>query len=356
MYFKRLHNIGREKFLQIHSLLTNGFLSNFHYLCYLKAFRTGVFLSFLPSITTGCSESVIPLQTSCRQTMLLTTPHTVQTAWNTLDILVFENDRLRRLDSYQRFEEFTEGFLAPASTGGDKIFFLCTNSQLDRYDWAGICSYSSLQKIFFDLEKEDREKPVMTGELRATAGEDVNTITMTPLTCEVKIERLSCDFSGTPYKNEVIRNVRAYLTNVNSSYPLLAVSSAGTHRLINAGMYNPSDAETFCDRSMVMQEMTSELGGTETKMTSPFLCYPNTGDRSRSTRLVIEGSIGKETYFWPIEVGEGNGVERNNCYTYEILIRRKGSSDPDCLIEPTAIDYRLKIKPWTEKEEYQVTF
>jgi hypothetical protein len=276
-------------------------------------------------------------------------------AGSTLDILIFEDDRLRRLDSYQRFEGFTGNSVAPASTGGDKIFLLCMNAQRNRYDWADISSYSSLDKICCDLEKERRERPVMTGECRGRAGEEITIDGMTPLRSEVTIERLRRDFSGTPYEREGITEVKAYLTNVNASCPLSAKGHTGTSRLINAGMYNPHDAKAFKDPSMVMQEISREIEFNEAKTEKSFICYPNQNDRSRSTRLVIEGKIGSETYYWPIEVGDGS-VERNSIYKYDILIRRKGTTDPDRIIDPVALDITLNIKPWTEKEEYQVGF
>ena len=73
-------------------------------------------------------------------------------------------------------------------------------------------------------------------------------------------------------------------------------------------------------------------------------------------RLVIEGKIDGTTYYWPLTAGGEMGIERNMTYNYNILIRRKGTTDPDTPVEPKDIDIELNIKTWTEKENYQVRF
>ena len=68
---------------------------------------------------------------------------------------------------------------------------------------------------------------------------------------------------------------------------------------------------------------------------------------------MIEGKIGSDIYYWPIGLGT---LDRGKRYSYNILIRRKGVSDPDTVIDPADLEFNFRIKPWTEKEEYQVLF
>ena len=121
-------------------------------------------------------------------------------------------------------------------------------------------------------------------------------------------------------------------------------------------MLNLEDLKGFSDRSIVMQEITDMLGIDRLKTDACFLCYPNSQGKGRNTRLVIEGQIDGETYYWPIEVGEGDGVVRNSHYSYSILLRRKGTSDPDILIDRRNIELEMKVKPWEEKDNYSVGF
>ena len=49
-------------------------------------------------------------------------------------------------------------------------------------------------------------------------------------------------------------------------------------------------------------------------------------------------------------------MEANGIYTYRILLRRKGTCDPDIPVSVEDIDIELKVKPWTEKKETSVSF
>ena len=275
---------------------------------------------------------------------------------NTLDILVFNDDRLQRLDSYQRIEDFNDDSAYASSTAGDKIFFLYYGSTDDRYGWAQINSMGALSRIHCDLEDESKENPVMTGQCRCCAGEGAIEVALTPLSCMVCLTELQCDFSGTAYANSTVTDVKAYLTNVNASCSIIPGSAHSGIRLINAGMLNPDDLKGFADKSIIVQDITDRLGIDLITTDARFLCYPGHQDTGRSTRLVIEGNIDGETYYWPIEVGDAEGITRNHVYNYSILLRRKGTSDPDNIIDRRDIGVGLKVKPWEEKDDCYVKF
>ena len=317
------------------------------------AVSCGLLLSLLPVI--GCSSGVLSSATDGVKSSSVRIPHNRALSESTLDILTFEDDRYRRLDSYQRLEEVGPDTVWPASTGGDKIFFLCMNSQRDRYEWADINSYSSLRKVICDLELESLQAPVMTGECRGEAGGDIQDADMSPLVSEIYLESIRCDFSGTPYQDRKITEVKAYLTNVNASCGLIQDSSGENIRIINAGMLNPHEVKMFRNTEIIVQDIASSLGTGAASARKGFLCYPLKEDPSRNTRLVIEGKIDGETYFWPVEVCP-EGISRNHKYICRMVIRRKGSTDPDCTLKAAEIDFELKVKPWKEKEEYKVRF
>lgn len=347
MYFRKHYNIiGREIIYNHHSTLANHTISLIIY-----------FLFFLlPATTTGCSDNA-PTEGSSICTISHCKNAGVYSAQGSaLDILIFEDDRLRRLDAYMRIEDYVSGIVTPSSTGGEKIYFICINSGKDKYGWADICSYSSLGKITFDLENEDRDALVMTGEHRGIAGIDIETLSLKPIASSVQIGSLRCDLSGTPYAGKRIKDVRAYLTNVNATCSLTGVPSKGQTRLINQEMLCEYDLKYFKDRTLIVQEIAAELGKTALRTEKSFLCYPNYGDRTRSTRLVIEGKIEGIVYYWPIEICPDEGIGRNMSYNLGITIRRRGTTDPNCLVDPTAVDLNLKTKPWMEKEEYQIRF
>ena len=348
------------------TLFTKLILTFFNY-CYLGEFpcsqvklklNKGILFLSAPAIIIGCSKSVFPPAESVSHNHSCTKSVSLSELGygSTLDILAFNDDRLQRLDSYQRIEDFDGTAAFTESTGGKKIFFLYSGTQKDRYSWAEICSFSSLRRITCDLEKESRGRASMAGLCKCEAGRLAAELEMIPLTCQVAVQSLECNFSGKPYAGQTIRNVKVYLINANAVSSIVPNSAERPTRLINAGMLNESDVKAFYDRSIIVQELKEEVSATALHPDISLLCYPNSEDRSRSTRLVIEGEVEGNRYYWPIEVNDGLRPERGHRYTYRITIRGKGVCDPESILEPTVADIQFDIEQWQEKEEYQVGF
>lgn len=357
MYSKGSYRTGREQFHIKFTLLINQILLNF-----INFFKpvAGIFILLLPTFFTGCSDSVPSCQQDIGSLYFCQTSNIKATQYfktgSTLDILAFNNDRLKRLDSYQRIENFSGSAAYPSSTAGEKIFFFYYGSTDDRYGWAEINSMSALSKIHCNLEDERKDAPIMTGQCSSNAGSGNISIDLSPLACIISLTELQCDFSGTAYAKSKLTDVKAYLTNVNATSSIVPESSNAAVRLINVGMLNPDDLKGFDDTSVIMQEITEVLGLTIISPDAKFLCYPGCTDKGRSTRLVIEGKIENETYYWPIEAGGEDGLCRGCSYEYRILIRRKGTTDPDILIDRRSVEVNLNVKPWEEKESYYVGF
>lgn len=313
------------------------------------------FFSYL--FLSGCCPDALPEADSFHSTHAsFISAHNNPSSGSALDIFAFENDRLRRLDSYQRTDGFEGNTAYASSTTGPKIFFFCLSSGISRYEWADMNSYGSLSKVRIDLENETRECLTRTGECRIDDGEDAKEVILKPLVAQIRLDRISCDFSGTPYAGQNITDVMAYLTNVNATYGLMGSGTRGPERIINQGMLKPGDLKTFRDQGLVFAELTENLGTASVRPDINFLCFPNSGNDvigSPCTRLVIEGKIDGMTYYWPINVKD---IERNCRYVYDIVIRRKGTSDPETPINLDACTVQYDIKPWEEKEEYRIRF
>ena len=83
-----------------------------------------------------------------------------------IDILVFNDDRMQKLDTYQRFDMSACSSVKVGSTAGDKTIAVIVNSRVDRYYWAGVTSRNDMKNICFNLEDETRDNPSMSGEYR----------------------------------------------------------------------------------------------------------------------------------------------------------------------------------------------
>lgn len=282
----------------------------------------------------------------------------------TLDILVFGTDSLQRLEAYQRFEGPLTEKIYLASTAGDKQVFACANSQYESGDWMKVHSVSGLYDFTYELESEKRDHPVMSGQASVSAGIDsCAVISLKRLTSEIMLNSINCDFRGKPYEGEKIMDGRIYLINVNTQGRIFNDSDKNPSKLANVGILNESDIFKFSEPALIMQDLPSEIGEERLFPDIHLCCCPNHGTEegfgSPYTRLVIEGKVQGETYYWAETInrdGDENGITGSGKYVYNLTIRRKGSRDPDCPASITDTEFTFSEKEWEEQEPYIVSF
>lgn len=280
----------------------------------------------------------------------------------TIDILTFNDDKMQKLDAYQRAELSQCSVIRAASTAGQKIMVVLLNSQRDRYDWADINSYCSLEDICVNLEKEIPGREAMSGEHRGKAGNPAN-VQMERLASEIVLRSINCDFKGKSYAGHVLEDAKIYLTNVNAEAPLVNSGPYIPKRIVNAGRLDMDDVAGFEEPGMVFHEFEYALGETVRKPDIRLRCYPNETPEevpgAPFTRLVVEGKVDGRTYYWPVNInrdGSGDGIERNKRYIFDIRITRLGHTSADIPIETDIAEIIMEIQAWEEKEEYGVRF
>lgn len=323
----------------------------------------GLVISLFPTLY-GCES--IPSQdcsfvvAEAHATTKVTVCGTGRTRTETMDILVFNDDELQRLDCYQRMDGGWEDDFHVMSQKGDKIMLFYANSQHSAEDWMWISSLSGIYKSTAVLEKETREFPVMSGILRAEAGGRY-TPSLERLSAEVILNSICCDFGGKAYEGEKLENVSVYLTNVNAETSIWS-NEYSICRFINQGRLNEEDIRQFRDPSLVLSKLNGSIDNEAVECGITLRCYENISEQegpgTPHTRLVIQGDIQGITWYWPIAVKsrEANGVASNCKYVYDIRITGKGSADPDTEIERGNIEIIANIKEWTEKEEQNIVF
>ncbi|MFA6592473.1 MAG: hypothetical protein WCR48_02040 [Bacteroidales bacterium] len=289
----------------------------------------------------------------------------------TLDIFFFNDDSLRRLDSHQRIENYSSGTVSAASRNGKKILVAVANSQDEKYEWDEMGSFDVLNERMADLMKESPESPLMSATAEITAGEKSGcSVKLEPLMSKVSISTLCCDFHNRPYKDEKLKDVRIYLTNVNTKCELLRTESFNPISLLNSGRLEVENVEKMICPELVFKHPGIDVDGYVSHPGCDLFCYPNsTSDEtigSPFTRLVIEGEIEGRTYYYPINVNReyfgggfdkgSEGLSRNKHYSLNITLTRKGSSDPDTAVAPGTVKVRGLVAPWTEEEEKTVVF
>ena len=315
----------------------------------------------LPAMFYGCNKPITVQDMGTALTRLHVQAHDSDIN-HTLDVLVFNNDRLESLNTYQRFDSWDSGTLEASSSGGNMTFTILANAQREKYDWAQIRSRSNLSEITLNLENERRNFPAMIGEKRSIAGKEIS-IGLESISSEIIIKRLTCDFSSGTYSGCLIENPRIYLINVNAVCPVDGNQERIEKRFINTGRADASDIGNFKEPDLIYQELDNPIGPKGLEREISLLCYANQVSEespgSPFTRLVIEGTVKGTTYYWAFNISNESGrpeVLPDCRYTYDIHITRPGTTDPDIPIETTEGEIFLEIERWKEKDEYGVRF
>ena len=262
-----------------------------------------------------------------------------------LDIFVFNDDELRKLDSYSRIEAPQTPYITITSGAGDKLVVVLANCKGKSFTSAETWSYDALEEVRWHLADEDPSKPVMSGECQICAGQAGYTpLQMTPLLSNVCLDFIKCNFAGRGYRSKTLENASVYLTNISESSEILRQNGFRPSEIENYGALDRDFLSTMAHPEMIWSKVTPGQW-------SPvnLYCYPNDSSDaelgSPHTRMVVQGDIDGQTWYYPIEINqEGfgyssgpHGVSRNIKYSYSLLITRKGSTDPDTPVGPEEI-------------------
>ena len=87
-----------------------------------------------------------------------------------LDIFVYNDDEVRRLDSYCSIGTPETAYLQVNSSAGDKLVVILANCTGRSFTYDEFKSYSSLESVVWRLKDEDPARPVMSGECQISAG------------------------------------------------------------------------------------------------------------------------------------------------------------------------------------------
>lgn len=212
---------------------------------------------------------------------------------NTLDLFVFNDDRLCRLDSYERMESCPDGRFRALSTVGQKRLVAVANLPARVLETASVSCMEDIRDLIVRFEDENDVFPVMSGETAFSAGSgDIYDICLEPLCCGIVISEIVAP--------DGLSDIKVHLENINAACSLLPEGDTRPSEYVETGStydYYPG---------------------------LHLLCYPN-GVTSESlgsyiTELVIECSKTGKPCEYRIKINEGKGLERNVKYYMSITI------------------------------------
>ena len=248
---------------------------------------------------------------------------------------------------------------------------IIANSSYSKKDWRHINSFEGLYEETALLEQESTGYHIMTSVLEiSSADRHIYRADMERLSSGIRINSIRTDFSGREYDDEPLTDVKVYLTNVNASCMLLRHEGFRPELIVNPGFLDMSAVSGFKDTGIIYREIDEDIGEDAVYPDISLFCYPNDAVEETAgspfTRLVIEGRIRGETYWYPITInrgdfgiasgGDGRGIGRNMMYSYDITIRRTGTKDPDIPVSLEDVTISCPVEPWEEIDNGTVSF
>lgn len=315
--------------------------------------------AFCITCLASCTAS-LPEEVHCE--VCLTTKATPFTE-GSLDLFFFNDDDEKRLDSYQRIGK-ASAKVHGASRTGSKTVVAIANLQEERYTWSDINSLNSLRKMKAFLDEDSPSAPVMSGTTRIDAGKELSCrMELSPVMSEVVLRSLRCDFSGRSYSREELRDVKVYLTNVCSAWPVMKDTLNKSGDYINIGRADSTVLTRLSHPEYIYRKIDSYIGSAQVRPDIHFYCYPNVNQEeslgSPYTRLVIEGTLAGQRYYYPLNVNRRNGspgIERNTVYILDVVLTRRGTMDPDTAVDSATAMVTVTVEDWNEKEKQYVSY
>ena len=325
-------------------------------------------LLFSPAfIFLSCSGDFGPASSGekCTSVISVRTHHRAMTesAGSDIDVFIFNDDRLKRIDSYQRLRAGADNTVAAASRKGRKIAVAIMNPQKDEYEWNSISSFETLSEMCADLRLENPESPLMSGVAHIDADENgYFEIDMKPVLSEIFIRSIRCDFSGRPYSSATLENGCIYLANINTLAKIVSDGDFTPVAPLNTDGLPYDSYRSMENPEMVYAEFGQDVGSTALAPGIRLWCYPNSSEKDTAgtpfTRLVIAGDINGNRYYYPLNINKGefgpaegvSGIGRNCRYVFDIVIRQTGSLDPAVPVSSETVNICTGIEPWEEIE------
>ncbi len=281
---------------------------------------------------------------------------------DTLDIFAYDPANGYRIDSYSRIAGAQE--IRLTLTTGPKRLVILSGMAPGRLTYNDIVTLEHLKKCCGRLEEEDPEHPLLSGMTDLDAGVDPRSeVCLTPLLTRIRISHLAADFTDRSYAGAVVDSVAIYLTNVNCRCPLLEGDGIRAEQFCNCGRWSDADLRRFVTPAMLRFNIEGRLGTSPRSIGSSLYCYPNQNPQeeigSLFTRLVVECRIDGERFYYPVNIGHGDGevagaargIARGKTYDFDITLRHLGSRDPDTVVELARTGIVIRTEEWENLEE-----
>ena len=248
---------------------------------------------------------------------------------NNLQVFVFRGDDL---DAYASVDNAME--LTLSCTAGERIVYALVNAP----NYSSVPGKAALLAKVSELSANSLTNFEMVGSKTVTLPQSEKvSIDVNRIASRVVLKKVTRNFTSAALQSLNFTVDAIYIINVagNTSYDLKAAPAAW----YNVAKYNSELASLMHD-SVNSKIVNGQSYGTQ----HAFYSYPNDAT-SKTTRLVIETTLGEAKYYYPINLP---AMESNKSYEIaEVTITRPGSDDPDVPVSFEDATFSINVIDWT---------
>lgn len=246
---------------------------------------------------------------------------------NNLQVLVFRGDFL---DAYGTA---AANSLTVSCTAGTRTIYAIVNGP----NLSSVTSLNSLKAMTVDLSANSADSFVMVGSTSTTLpGTKSVNIEVSRLVSRVVIKQITRNFTAPSLQGLTFTVDKIYL--VNAAGDINYAKTAGTTK-----WYNLQEDKNEVP-SMLKDTPAASIANNASHSTYHyFYAMPNPAT-SKTTRLVIEATLGSNKYYYPVDLP---ALEGNTSYELAgVTIKRSGSDSPDTPVSSDDISFSLTVKGW----------
>ena len=250
---------------------------------------------------------------------------------NNLQVFVFRGDDL---DAYASVDNAQE--LTLSCTAGERAVYALVNAP----DYSAVPGKAALLAKVSELSANSLTNFEMVGSKSVTLPQSEKvSIDVNRIASRVVLKKITRNFTSEALQALNFKVDAIYLINVagNTSYDLSAVP---------AKWYNVAEYQSVESVDPLLYDKVDEavLNGKSHETVHSYYAYPNDAT-SKTTRLVIETTLGETKYYYPINLPE---MAANKSYEIEeVKITRPGSDNPDEPVSFADATFSINVIDWT---------
>ena len=250
---------------------------------------------------------------------------------NNLQVFVFRGDDL---DAYASVDNAQE--LTLSCTAGERVVYALVNAP----DYSAVPGKAALLAKVSELSANSLSNFEMVGSKSVTLPQSEKvSIDVNRIASRVVLKKITRNFTSEALQALNFKVDAIYLINVagNTSYDLSAAP---------ADWYNVAKYQSVESVDKLLYDKVDEavLNGKSHETVHSYYAYPNDAT-SKTTRLVIETTLGESKYYYPINLPE---MAANKSYEIaEVVITRPGSDNPDEPVSFADATFSINVIDWT---------